>query len=865
MMKLRILLMAFLSLGILNAQLFINEIDYDQPGTDSGEFFELAGPAGTYNNVVVNLVNGNGGAPYDPSPIDLGTITLADEVDGYGFYVVGVSSVPNVDHTPSGLTIQNGAPDGIQVSVDGVITDAVSYEGAMNDLDGNPMEVATPDDSYYEGLEGESIGRLGLDGSPWVVMSITPGAINEGQNLDPNANFPPMADAGPNQTAESGNLVTLDGSNSSDSDGEIVAYAWAQTAGPTVTLSAADEAVVTFTVPEVEETTTFTFELTVTDNDDATDTDEVDVTVQIVTDMTIGQARQQPLESIVRVEGVVISINWVSTTEFNIQDSTGGISLYYTGSTLPLTMGDHVRVTGEIDEYNGKLEIIPAAESDVIVLASNVDLPEPALLTVAQLNANGEDYESQLIRIDNLSNSGGGDAWPSAGSDANIDVTDNGSDVGVMRIDKETDIDGTTEPAWPADVIGVVTEYNGTYQILPRMLTDLLVESNAPTFENLTVSPEWVTSQNEIEISVDMIPPDAETTVVSANILYGTDGTFLNSAEMWLDQGNTWMGIIPAQSGNSKLQFKFETTDNNDLVSSSAIYTQMIASATPLDIADIQANPVEGDVVTITGLVTIGSGVLQNGVTNAYIQDESGRGINLYTFEDVGLSRGDELNVVGEIVFYGSRVEVSYFNYQVLSTGNDLPAPAQVSVGEANSSDWEGTWIQFEGDVVDQYTAGGGTTFFIEGGNDTTTVRIWESTGIDMSGLTNGTTWRFSGVGSEYSGTYQLLVGYEEDMGLLTALESETPGVPAEFTLNVPYPNPFNPSTTIGFALPIQSDYTVEIYDLRGRLVTTLAEGSAPAGEYSLTWQAHGMASGLYFVKLTTPSFTQTQKVMLLK
>ncbi|MCF7796927.1 MAG: T9SS type A sorting domain-containing protein [Lentisphaeria bacterium] len=864
-MKLRILLTALLSVGILNAQLFFNEIDYDQPGTDSGEFFELAGPAGTYNNVVVNLVNGNGGAPYAPSPIDLGTITLTDEVGGYGFYVVGVSSVPNVDHTPSGFTIQNGAPDGIQVSVNGVITDAVSYEGAMNDLDGNPMEVGTPDDTYYEGAEGQSIGRLGLDNSPWVVMNISPGAINEGQSLDPGANFPPTANAGPDQTADSGDTVTLDGSASADSDGEVVAYAWTQTAGPAVTLSATDAAVVTFTVPDVEETTTFTFELTVTDDGDETDTDDVNVTVHIVTDLTIGEARQVALGSIVRVTGVVNSINWVSTTEFNIQDATGGISLYYTGGTLPLAMGDSVRVTGEIDEYNGKLEIIPAAESDVIVLASNVALPEPALLTIAQLNANGEDYESQLIRINNLSNTGSGDSWPSTGSDANLNMTDNDSDVGVMRIDKETNIDGSVEPAWPADVIGIVTEYNGTYQILPRMLTDLLVESNAPTFENLAVSPDWVTSQNEIEISVDMIPPDEETNVVTANILYGTDGTFLNSAEMWLDQGNSWMGIIPAQSANSKLQFKFETTDNNDLVSSSAIFTQMIASATPVDIADIQANPVEGAIYTITGLVTIGSGILQNGVTNAYIQDESSRGINLYYPEDVSISRGDELNAVGEIAFYGSRVELAYFNYQVISTGNDLPAPAQVSVGEANSADWEGTWIQFEGEVVDQYTAGGGSTFFIRGGTDTTTVRIWESTGIDMSGLTNGTTWRFSGVGSEYSGTYQLLVGYEEDMVLLTAIEPEAGIVPAEFALNAPYPNPFNPSTTIGFVLPVQSDYTLVVYDLRGRLVSTLAEGTAPAGEYSLQWQADGMASGIYFVKLTTPSFTKTQKVMLLK
>ena len=93
------------------------------------------------------------------------------------------------------------------------------------------------------------------------------------------ANRPPVADGGVDQTADSGDSVTLDGSGSSDPDGTIASYLWAQTTGPMVSLSTDDQVSTSFVAPDVDVTTTLVFRLTVTDDDGAEASHDVDVTV----------------------------------------------------------------------------------------------------------------------------------------------------------------------------------------------------------------------------------------------------------------------------------------------------------------------------------------------------------------------------------------------------------------------------------------------------------------------------------------------------------------------------------------------------------------------------------------------------------
>ncbi len=95
------------------------------------------------------------------------------------------------------------------------------------------------------------------------------------------------------------------------------------------------------------------------------------------------------------------------------------------------------------------------------------------------------------------------------------------------------------------------------------------------------------------------------------------------------------------------------------------------------------------------------------------------------------------------------------------------------------------------------------------------------------------------------------------------------PEQPWRFSLGPAYPNPFNPSTTIPFSLPA-GDPRVELkaYNLLGQEVARIFEGPAAAGEHRLHWDASGLASGVYVLRLGTSSQSGgalTSKVLLLK
>jgi hypothetical protein len=89
--------------------------------------------------------------------------------------------------------------------------------------------------------------------------------------------------------------------------------------------------------------------------------------------------------------------------------------------------------------------------------------------------------------------------------------------------------------------------------------------------------------------------------------------------------------------------------------------------------------------------------------------------------------------------------------------------------------------------------------------------------------------------------------------------------LPASFELFQNYPNPFNPSTTIGFSLPKASQVKINIYNMIGELVETLAEGTFEQGYHSIAFNAASIPSGTYVYRLESGDFVQVKKMVLIK
>ncbi len=103
------------------------------------------------------------------------------------------------------------------------------------------------------------------------------------------------------------------------------------------------------------------------------------------------------------------------------------------------------------------------------------------------------------------------------------------------------------------------------------------------------------------------------------------------------------------------------------------------------------------------------------------------------------------------------------------------------------------------------------------------------------------------------------------DISVPVQLSSVASALPTEFSLSPNYPNPFNPSTTIKYELPKASTVSLIVHDILGHEVAVLVNEKRDAGIHEVTFDAAGIASGMYFYRLQAGSFIETKKLLLLR
>jgi len=112
--------------------------------------------------------------------------------------------------------------------------------------------------------------------------------------------------------------------------------------------------------------------------------------------------------------------------------------------------------------------------------------------------------------------------------------------------------------------------------------------------------------------------------------------------------------------------------------------------------------------------------------------------------------------------------------------------------------------------------------------------------------------------------------GNRVEVSLLTAKGGAETTLPGDYSLNQNYPNPFNPSTNISFTLGKAARARVEVFNILGALIATPFNGQASAGQNLVVWDGRNtngelVASGVYLYRLSTDSYSETRKMMLLK
>lgn len=377
------------------------------------------------------------------------------------------------------------------------------------------------------------------------------------------------------------------------------------------------------------------------------------------------------------------------------------------------------------------------------------------------------------------------------------------------------------------------------------------VANTKPQLDQPYYLPQNPTSDEEITFYCNITDDSAVDTVM---LFYKLDGDWL-TAEMSL-VGSIYQVTISPLNSAGVLTYYIRAVDDTGLENSTNIGQITVVEPQPtLTIQTIRDHwdEWEGETVSLTGVVTIGSGILRTDFTSAYFQDFSGRGLNLYSNATTDLQKGDSIEVTGVLEEYNGVHELSDFTFQRIAADVPIPGVVTVPIAALNSApaDYEGTYLTINGTVAERAdNIGGGSNILIEDVTGRTTVRIWNSANVLVNSLgeivndeldsllTTGNMVEIRGVVSLYNSEAQILLGYAEDV------QPWIPGEPGqERTKLTVAPYPFVPKLGevihYSYEYPSNSRVILRVYDMAGRFVISLEDDY-----FALSWKKENTWDG---------------------
>ncbi|MGC9364853.1 MAG: lamin tail domain-containing protein [Fidelibacterota bacterium] len=398
-----------------------------------------------------------------------------------------------------------------------------------------------------------------------------------------------------------------------------------------------------------------------------------------------------------------------------------------------------------------------------------------------------------------------------------------------------------------------ITGHDETSEHFTETWQIVAVANTKPQLDQPYYSPQNPTSDDEITFYCNITDDSAVDTVM---LFYKLDGDWL-TAKMSL-VGSIYEVTIGPLNSAGVLTYYIRAVDDTGLENSTNIGQITVAEPQPeLTIQTIRDNwdEWEGETVTLTGVVSIGAGILRNDRTSAYMQDQSGSGLNLFDYNLTDLTRGDSIEITGTLEEYGGIIELTGWssNYTVIAVSRPIPGVVTVPIAALNSAptDYEGTYLTINGTVAERAdNIGGGSNIIIEDVTGRTTVRIWNSANVLVNSLreivndeldsllTTGNMVEIRGVVSLYNSEAQILLGYAEDV------QPWIPGEPGqERTKLTVAPYPFVPKLGevihYSYEYPSNSRVILRVYDMAGRFVISLEDDY-----FALSWKKENTWDG---------------------